>query len=132
MPRTFQARLSLAFVLVIALTLGLVSVIVLNRLDDYFRQQQTTDLKERTQTVSNFVRSINDIASSGRLIVNADGHVNPNVISALETDRPMSSSSSAGPSGLGMTRNSSPRRTGRSSSPGTSLRHLDRTGSGCR
>jgi signal transduction histidine kinase len=86
MPRTFQARLSLAFVLVIALTLGLVSVIVLNRLDDYFRQQQTTDLKERTQTVSNFVRSINDIASSGRLIVNADGHVNPNVISALETD----------------------------------------------
>ena len=84
MPRTFQARLSLAFVMVIALTLGLVSVIVLNRLDDYFRQQQTTDLRERTQTVSNFVRSINEVASRGSLVVNADGHVNPIVISALE------------------------------------------------
>ena len=43
MPRTFQARLTLAFVMVIALTLGLVSVFVLNRLDDYFSRQQRTD-----------------------------------------------------------------------------------------
>ena len=33
MPRTFQGRLTVAFVAVIALTLFLVTVLVLNRLD---------------------------------------------------------------------------------------------------
>ena len=39
-PRTFQARLSVAFVTVIAVTLGIVSIFVVNRLDDYFTRQQ--------------------------------------------------------------------------------------------
>ena len=56
MPRTLQARLSLAFAMVIALTLGLVSIFVLNRLDDYFTRQQRTDLEERHAIVAAFVR----------------------------------------------------------------------------
>ena len=59
LPRTLQARLTVAFVAVIALLLGLVSVLVLNRLDDYFTRQQETDLAERHKTVSAFVASIN-------------------------------------------------------------------------
>jgi signal transduction histidine kinase len=86
MPRTFQARLSLAFVMVIALTLGLVSVVVLNRLDDYFTTQQRTDLEERHSIVSSFVQAVAAGASRNRLIVNADGELNPNVIAALEDD----------------------------------------------
>ena len=57
MPRTFQGRLTIAFVAVIALTLSLVSVLVLNRLDDYFAQQQDADLRERSTTVSGYVQA---------------------------------------------------------------------------
>ncbi len=86
MPRTFQARLSIAFVLVIGLTLGLASVLVLNRLDDYFTRQQTTDLEERVAIVSSFVQAVASTAAGDRLIVNADGRLNPDVIAALESD----------------------------------------------
>jgi signal transduction histidine kinase len=86
MPRTFQARLSVAFVMVIALTLGLVSVFVVNRLDDYFTRQQRTDLEERHATVRAFVESIADTYSGGRPVVDIDGVVNPRVLNALETD----------------------------------------------
>jgi signal transduction histidine kinase len=54
-PRTFQARLTLAFVAVVALTLGLVSIFVLNRLDDYFTQQQSAELAARATLVARFV-----------------------------------------------------------------------------
>jgi signal transduction histidine kinase len=54
-PRTFQARLTLAFVGVVALTLALVSVIVVNRLDDYFTQQQIAELQGRSKLVAAFV-----------------------------------------------------------------------------
>ena len=55
MPRTFGGRLTVAFVAVIALTLSLVSVLVLNRLDAYFVQQQEADLRERAATVGGTV-----------------------------------------------------------------------------
>jgi signal transduction histidine kinase len=54
-PRSFQARLTLAFVGVVALTLALVSVIVINRLDDYFTQQQIAELQGRSRLVATFV-----------------------------------------------------------------------------
>ena len=43
-PRTFQGRLTLAFVAVVAVTLGLVGLLVVNRLGAYFDQQQADDL----------------------------------------------------------------------------------------
>jgi signal transduction histidine kinase len=85
MPRTLQARLSLAFAMVIALTLGLVSVFVLNRLDDYFTRQQRTDLEERHATVAAFVSSVADGADRGHAVVFPDGTVNPIVLAAFNS-----------------------------------------------
>jgi signal transduction histidine kinase len=86
MPRTFQARLSLAFVMVIALTIGLVSVFVLNRLDDYFTRQQRTDLEDRHAIVSGFVRSVAERAAGRRPVVGADLTLNPDVQEVLESE----------------------------------------------
>ena len=58
LPRTFQGRLTIAFVGVVALVLLLVSTLVLNRLDDYFRSQQEADLRARNETVSVYVQSV--------------------------------------------------------------------------
>ena len=58
LPRTFQGRLTVAFVGVVALVLLLVSTLVLNRLDDYFRSQQETDLAVANETVSVYVQSV--------------------------------------------------------------------------
>lgn len=86
LPRTFQARLSVAFVTVIALTLGLVSIFVVNRLDDYFTRQQEADLGERHKTVIAFVRSITTDAANGQPVVDARGFANQRVLSGLEQE----------------------------------------------
>jgi signal transduction histidine kinase len=86
MPRTLQARLTVAFVAVIALLLGLVSILVLNRLDDYFTRQQETDLSERQKTVIAFVQSIADNAAAGQPVVDADGDTNPEVMRLLSRE----------------------------------------------
>jgi HAMP domain-containing protein len=86
MPRTLQARLSLAFAMVIALTLGLVSIFVLNRLDDYFTRQQRTDLEERHAIVAAFVRGATRTAAGDHLVVLPDGTVNPAVLRTLNND----------------------------------------------
>jgi signal transduction histidine kinase len=83
MPRTFQGRLTIAFVAVIALTLSLVSVLVLNRLDDYFAKQQTADLRERSTTVSGYVQGLAREAADGAPIVGADGLVDEKVVERL-------------------------------------------------
>ena len=80
-PRTFQARLTLAFVGVVALTLGLVSIFVLNRLDDYFTQQQAAELQARAKLVANFVDqtaddAVNTAGAARRPVVIGD-HLNP-------------------------------------------------------
>ena len=46
-PQSFQTRLTLAFMGVVALTLALVAPIVINRLDDYFRQLEEQSLTAR-------------------------------------------------------------------------------------
>ena len=83
MPRTFQGRLTVAFVAVVALTLSLVSMLVLNRLDDYFAAQQKFDLTERSRTVSGYVQRIAHDAADDRPIVLADGSLNERVIVVL-------------------------------------------------
>ena len=72
LPRTFQGRLALSFIGVIALTLALVTVLVVNRLDDYFTRQQTTDLEQRADTVNSYVQTLSRNASEGRLVVSPD------------------------------------------------------------
>lgn len=86
MPRTFQGRLTIAFVAVIALTLILVTVLVLNRLDDYFTSQQTADLEVRTATVNEYVQEVASAFAEGRPVVNASGTVDPGVVAALNNE----------------------------------------------
>jgi signal transduction histidine kinase len=83
LPRTFQGRLALSFISVIALTLVLVTVLVINRLDDYFTRQQSTDLEQRAETVSTYVQSLAARAAEGRLVVGPDRRVDPAVLGAL-------------------------------------------------
>jgi signal transduction histidine kinase len=91
MPRTFQGRLTIAFAAIIALTLLLVTLLVLNRLDDYFTQQQKAELELRAQTVATFVRvDAATTVGSGNPVVHADGVLDERVVDSLsepETQR---------------------------------------------
>jgi signal transduction histidine kinase len=57
-PRTFQGRLTVALILLIAVTLTLVWLLVVNRLDDYFTRQQQSDLELRAETVADAVDAL--------------------------------------------------------------------------
>ncbi len=85
-PRTFQGRLTLAFVAVVAVTLGLVGLLVVNRLGAYFDQQQNDDLAARARGVAQYVILVADGTTSvraGRPVVNENGVVDPVVILEL-------------------------------------------------
>lgn len=86
MPRTFQGRLTIALVLVVALTLGLVSLLVINRLDDYFTRQQESDLGERHKTVIAFVRSITVSVAGEGPVVDPSGAVHALVLARLHEE----------------------------------------------
>ena len=83
-PKTFQARLTIALVLLIAVTLILVSVLVVNRLDDYFTQQQRADLETRSENVIGFVQTLAEakICDSCDMIT-LENRLNPGVVSTL-------------------------------------------------
>lgn len=83
LPRTFQGRLTVAFVGVVALVLLLVSVLVLNRLDAYFTSQQNADLDLRTQTVNAYVQSVASTYAGTESVVEADGTLNEAVATVL-------------------------------------------------
>jgi signal transduction histidine kinase len=83
LPHTFQGRLTLAFLAVVALTLALVTVLVVNRLDDYFTSQQQRDLAQRSTFVASQVAYVAETAAGGRPVVGADGLVDPLVIRVL-------------------------------------------------
>jgi signal transduction histidine kinase len=86
-PRTFQARLTVALVLLIAVTLTLVSLLVVNRLDDYFTTQQRADLKIRSDTV---LRAVEQLTRSEIcptcVVVTQENTVNPAVVKAFARD----------------------------------------------
>ncbi len=83
LPRTFQGRLTGAFLFVVALTLSLVTILVINRLDDYFTTQQTNDLEQRSRSVAAFVTGIAAGAADGRPVVGIDGKIDPAVLEAM-------------------------------------------------
>lgn len=85
-PKTLQSRLTLGFAGVVALTLFLVTVFVLNRLDDQFRQQQGADLVARTNLVAQFVDGLASERARGAPVISADNVVNPDVAAALHSD----------------------------------------------
>ena len=87
-PRTFQGRLTLALVAVVAVTLGLVGLLVVNRLGAYFDQQQRDDLQSRADSVARYVIDTAERTESvraGRPVVTADGEIDELV--ALELSK---------------------------------------------
>jgi signal transduction histidine kinase len=91
MPRTvtrsFQARLTVAFVGIVALTLALVAPVVINRLDDYFRQQEEQGLRARRTATANVLNSFIRATVGPAPVVApaADGTIilNPDVLELL-------------------------------------------------
>ena len=85
-PSSFQTRLTIALVLLIAITLALVSLIVLNRLDDYFTRQQEADLLLRTDTVADSVKEVvRGSICPTCVVVSFDGTLNPAVRETFES-----------------------------------------------
>jgi signal transduction histidine kinase len=82
-PKTLQARLTLGFASVVGLTLLLVTVFVLNRLDDEFRTQQLADLEVRAELVSEYVDILNARSAGGMPVIRADNRINPDVAALL-------------------------------------------------
>ncbi len=85
-PKTLQGRLTLGFASVVALTLLLVTVFVLNRLDQEFRSQELADLASKTQLVSAYVDTIANQYARGAPVVLAGNIVNPQVAAGLRSD----------------------------------------------
>ena len=83
MPRTFQGRLTLAFVAILSLTLSLVTIGVVNRLGNYFDQQQREDLTARSFGVAQYVALVAEGAASIRPVVGTDNVVDPGVVVQL-------------------------------------------------
>ena len=82
-PRSFQTRLTIAFLAVVALTLLLVAAVVINRLDDYFRQQEEESLQVRAAATAAILdRFIEDeVGGQGVVVPLPDGTsaLNPKV-----------------------------------------------------
>jgi signal transduction histidine kinase len=85
-PKTLQGRLTLGFAGVVALTLLLVTIFVLNRLDDEFRQQQLADLKSRTELVARYVDALANLKIGTTPVIDSDDTVNPVFEAALRSD----------------------------------------------
>ncbi|HET9614082.1 MAG TPA: hypothetical protein VFP22_04640, partial [Candidatus Limnocylindrales bacterium] len=84
-PKTLQGRLTLGFAGVVALTLLLVTVFVLNRLDDEFRQQQLADLRARTELVARYVDGVASLIGASP-VVDSSNAINPRFANALRSD----------------------------------------------
>ncbi len=89
-PRSFQTRLTLAMMGVVALTLGLVAPVVINRLDDYFRQLEEQSLLSRANATAQILAQfIVSAVPSDEVVVRElpDGtvRVNPRVDTLLES-----------------------------------------------
>ena len=85
-PKTLQGRLTLGFAGVVALTLFLVTIFTLNRLDDEFRSQQKADLEARTGLVADYVDGLSLTLMGGQPVVTSDNAVAAPVAAALASD----------------------------------------------
>ena len=70
----------------VALTIFLMSVVVLNRLDDLFRQQQLADLRARTELVARFVDGVARLTIGTDPVVEGDNSINPVFAATLRSE----------------------------------------------
>jgi signal transduction histidine kinase len=68
-PQSFQTRLTFAFMGVVALTLILVAPVVINRLDDYFRQLEEQGLRSRADTTAQILGALMQVSVPGNQAV---------------------------------------------------------------
>jgi signal transduction histidine kinase len=85
-PKTLQGRLTLGFAGVVALTLFLVTIFVLNRLDDEFRSQLKADLQSRAELVAEYVDAVNQLVMGDLPVVTGENVVVRRVVDALSSD----------------------------------------------
>jgi signal transduction histidine kinase len=87
LPRTFQGRLSLAFVMVFALAVGIVSVLTIVVLDSDLRAQEETNLEARANAVAAVVKVKAETAAAldpaNSTVVSASGVLNDNILAAI-------------------------------------------------
>jgi signal transduction histidine kinase len=84
LPHTFAGRLTIAFSGVVALTLSLVFVGVINRVDDYFYNLQVNDLQVRALTVRDaIIVSLAGLTTDGAPIVTPTDTLDPAVAAFL-------------------------------------------------
>jgi signal transduction histidine kinase len=92
-PRTFQGRLSLAFILVFAFAIGVVSLVTVVVLDRDLRQQEVLNLAARANAVADVIRvraeSIAATDPADVTVVSASGKVNANVAELIGNDTTM-------------------------------------------
>jgi signal transduction histidine kinase len=90
LPRTFQGRLSLAFVMVFALAVGIVSVLTIVVLDSDLREQEETNLEARANAVAAVVRVKAETAAAldpaNATVVSASGVLNNNVLASISEE----------------------------------------------
>ena len=87
-PQSFQTRLTIAFMGVVALTLFLVAPVVINRLDDYFREQEEQSLRARAAATAAILDRFveNEVGGSAVVaVVNGETQLNP-VVQTLLVD----------------------------------------------
>ena len=93
-PRTFQGRLSLAFIMVFALAVGIVSAATVVVLDRDLKQQEELNLAARTNAVADVVRvrsesiAANDPVDAA--VVSASGNLNAQVAAEISAASTMS------------------------------------------
>jgi len=93
MPRTFQGRLTLGFITVVSLTLLMVGPAVIIRLDDYFLQQEQTNLESRANsTVAIVALLVNQevdppiVTPDNELTARAGTYLTSNVMQGIAND----------------------------------------------
>jgi signal transduction histidine kinase len=87
-PRSYQTRLTIAFISVVGLTLVLVAPVVVNRLDDYFRAQEEQSLRARASATAVILDQFIENAVNGNGVVvemNGKPELNP-VVQRLLVD----------------------------------------------
>jgi signal transduction histidine kinase len=87
LPRTFQGRLSLAFVLVFIMAVGIVSVLTVFVLDNDLRSQEVTNLEARANAVAAVVRVKAEATAAqdpiDTTVVSGSNRLNDTVIAAI-------------------------------------------------
>ncbi|HEY4753814.1 MAG TPA: ATP-binding protein, partial [Candidatus Limnocylindrales bacterium] len=88
-PRSFQSRLTIAFVAVVVVTLGLTTPVIINRLDDILLQQEEQALKDRAMATATALWQVLSVDLGNQTAVSKGANgilvLNPKVVDLLSS-----------------------------------------------